>query len=120
MVIVLGIVCVIILLLFMTGKKRRANTINKEIYALIRSGRNKNILHDVFFEAALKFALEHGAKLEHGQSAIDTNSINFKMNIDGTNYLIYFAKNSDGSTYIGIDNADELQKEFRERINPKS
>lgn len=117
MEIVIGIIVAIVLLIFLTGKKRRANTISKEIYSLIRSGQNKNILHHIYFEAALKFALEHGGELERGERAYDATSISFKMNIDGTNYFIYFAKNSDGSTYLGIDDADEMQKEFRERIN---
>ena len=60
MEIVIGIIVAIVLLIFLTGKKRRANTISKEIYSLIRSGQNKNILHHIYFEAALKFALEHG------------------------------------------------------------
>ena len=114
--IVIGVIIAVILLIFLTGKKRRRNAITREIYALVRSGRQKNILHDIFFEAALKFALEHGGKLEHGQSAIYTNSINFRMNIDGTNYLVYFSKNSDGSTYIGIDDADEMKKEFQKKV----
>ena len=116
MEIVIGIIVAIVLLIFLTGKKRRANTISKEINSLIRSGQNKNILHHIYFEAALKFALEHGGELERGERAYDATSISFKMNIDGTNYFIYFAKNSDGSTYLGIDDADEMQKELRKRV----
>ena len=89
MEIVIGIIVAIVLLIFLTGKKRRANTISKEIYSLIRSGQNKNILHHIYFEAALKFALEHGGELERGERAYDATSISFKMNIDGTNYFIY-------------------------------
>ena len=74
---------------------------------------------DIYFEAALGFALESGAKLEHGQSKLDTTSIQFKMNVDDTNYFIYFAKNTDGSTYLGITDADEMQKNFLKRIMPK-
>lgn len=117
MEVIFGIIAVVVVFILLTGKSRRANKMKKEIYALVRSGQKKTILHDIFFEAALKFALESGAKLEHGQSKLDTTSIQFKTNIDGTNYFIYFAKNTDGSTYLGIDDADELQKEFRERVH---
>ena len=41
------------------------------------------------------------------------------MNVDDTNYFIYFAKNTDGSTYLGITDADEMQKNFLKRIMPK-
>ena len=97
----------------------RANTITPEIINLINSGRKETILRNVYFEAALEFALEHGAKLEHGTSKIYTNSIGFIMNIDGKNYHIYFAKERDGSTYLGIDDADEAQRQFQERLYGK-
>ncbi len=111
-----AILAVIVVAIVLTGKSRRASRIKKEIHALVHSGRNKAILHDIYFEAALKFALESGAELEHGQSALYTSSIHFTMNIDGKDYYIYFAKQANGSTYLGVENADESRRLFRERI----
>lgn len=117
MKIIVGIIVVAILFIVLTGKSRRANKMKDAIYKLILSGREYTILSDVYFEAALKFALESGAELEPGQSKFETNSINFKMNIDGTNYFIFFAKQLNGSTFLGISNADEAAKQFRDKIS---
>lgn len=117
MEIVLGIIVIGILWIFLTGKNRRASKLKEEIYALVRSGRESAILQDVFFEAALKFALESGAKLERGEKAYDATSIQFQMNVDGTNYFIYFAKERNGSTFLGITDADEARRQHKARIN---
>lgn len=116
MEIVLGIIVIGILWIFLTGKNRRAHKLKTEIYQLVRSGREHAILQDVFFEAALKFALESGAKLERGEKAYDATSINFQMNIDGTNYFIYFAKQPNGSTFLGVTDADEGRRQYLERM----
>jgi hypothetical protein len=91
--------------------------IQEEIYKLIYSRQSATVLRNIYFEAALKFALESGAALEPGQSMMNTGSIHFEMNIDGTNYFIYLARHADGSTYLGIDDADKMQREFKNRIN---
>ena len=46
MKIVLAIIAVVIVFFVLTGKKRRANKMKQEIYALVRSGRKQIILHE--------------------------------------------------------------------------
>ena len=116
MEVVLGIIAVVILWIFLTGKNRRARKMKDEICGLVRSGRESAILQDVFFEAALKFALESGAELERGEKAWNTTSIGFQMNIDGTNYFIYFAKQSNSSTFLSVRDADDQMREVRAKF----
>lgn len=74
------------------------------------------IMRDIPYELSLKFALDHGAD---AQSSINDNineNIHFMMNIYGTNYFVYFARHIDGSTYLCVDDADEADRLFRERL----
>lgn len=109
------LVCIVIWIIF-TGKRRRRDVLYGAIIELINSGATYTILHGVYFEAALKYALENGARLEPSQSAIHAENIQFPLQVNGVNYLVYFSKMPDGSTYIGVRNSDEERRKLRERL----
>lgn len=88
MEIIFMIILATVIFIFLTGKRMRKNMIQEEIYKLIYSRQSATVLRNIYFEVALKFALESGAALEPGRSMMDTDSIHFEINIDGTNYFI--------------------------------
>ncbi len=89
---------------------------NAEIVKLINSGNSYTILRNIYYEAARKFALESGADTSSPVNRDVNDSIQFLMNVNGINYFIYFARHIDGSTYLGVNNADEQQRLFKEKI----
>ena len=116
MYIVIIILIIFVLWCIVSGKKRREDIFTYEIRKLIYSGNKDTVLRHVYFEAALKYALEHGGQLEPGTMFMHTNSIMFMMNIDGEDYWIFFSRFRDGSAFLGISNVQESLREFRERF----
>lgn len=86
------------------------------IYALVASGEPFIVINDIYFEAALKFALEHGARLEPGVPEMFAEKIGLSINIGGTNYLIHISRYSKTQTWLSAINMDEEKRKFRERL----
>lgn len=120
MTILLIIVAAVILWIIMTARKRRNRLMFNAISELVESGQPAAILTHIYFEAALKFALQNGAKLEPGQLPINMDSLQFPLWVSGKNYYIYIARIPSGGTYLGITDAEESNRAFRERINGKN
>lgn len=116
MYIVIIILIIFVLWFFIGGKKRREDILTYEIRKLIYSGNKDTVLRHVYFEAALKYALEHGGQLEPGKMFIHTNSILFMMNIDGEDYMIFFSRCRDDSAFLSV----ETLQEFCERFSPST
>lgn len=100
----------------LTAKKRRARMMFSYIYALEASGEPFVILQHIYFEAALKFALEHGGKLPSGVLPQFAEHIDLPINIKGTNYMIGISLMPTGCTWMGIINMDEEKRKFREDL----
>ena len=103
-----------------TAKKRRTRIMLTHIYNLVESGRPYTVLNGIYFEAALKCALENGAKLEKGILPQYADNIDLCMNIGGTNYMISIAKMPGQRIWLGVQDMDESMRKYRERINRSS
>lgn len=104
MYIFLTIIALIILYIILTGKKRRRRALMGPIMELAESGCQTVSLPHIAFEAALKFALEHGASLEPGQSPLYATSVGFPMKIRAVDYYVYLSRLPGGGTLIGLTN----------------
>jgi len=71
-----------------------------EILKLVHSGGDSTILRNIFYEAALKFALESGAKIDTHK--LDNTFASFELEVDGIIYRIHISKQRDGSTGLGV------------------
>jgi len=101
------------------GGVGRARVMNDAISQLAGSGNKNIILRDVHYEEALKFALQSGADPNSPDNRNMSDSVHFTMNVDGRSYYIFLARHIDGSTYLGVDDVEELTKQFRDRLNNK-
>lgn len=99
-----------------TAKKRRARIMFTHIHTLVASGMPFVVLDHIYFEAALKFALEHGGKLEPGIRPEFANEIDLPMNVEGTNYMIGISRLPSGKTWLGVIDMDEAQRKFQARL----
>lgn len=99
---------------FATAKHRMAQKIYNYILHLHASGQSHGVLNDILYDNAFKYAMAHGAKPD--QEDIYKGQVQMEMKINGINYYIFFSKMPNGSTYIGITDADKSREEFRKRI----
>jgi hypothetical protein len=105
---VIGIIILAVstfLFVFLIGKRRRKNMFNHEIMKLIASGEGNTILHNVYYEEALRFAIKNGAEIDNSNLYQGKISIGFTMEIEKAEYHIFFARTAeDDSVFLGVDN----------------
>lgn len=106
-----------LLYILLTGKKRRARKMLTYIYALEASGQPFLILHDIYFEAALKFGLEHGGKLPQGVLPQYADRIDVPMRINGKYCMLGIARMPSGCAWLGIINMEDIARDFQQRIS---
>ena len=90
--------------------KRKTNLIHARIINLVESGGGNTIMQDIDYETAIKYALESGVDTKSPVNDNINDNIQFKATIRNKNCLVFFARQIDGSTYLGVDDADELTK----------
>lgn len=119
---IIVIICVLAWIAI-SGKKRRRQTLELEIYKLASDYTTLDkhvVLPHVYFEAALKFALEQGARLAPGQSKLYASEISYEKTINGIKYLVQFSKMPSGGTWLGLADLGEAGREFRKSIGKPS
>ena len=102
MYIFLTVITLIILYIVLTGKKRRRRALMGPIMQLAESGCQTVSLPHIAFEAALKFALEHGASLEPGESPLYATSVGFPMKIMAVDYYVHLSRLPRGGTFLTL------------------
>ncbi len=102
----------IIILVFLSGKKRRAGTISAEINKLIASGNNYTSLYHIYYEAAHKFAVEQGAYASFPMS----DTIDYVTNIEDKYYYITFTKTDNGATFLYVSDPNVSPKQHKDKM----
>lgn len=104
--------------LFMTASKRRNAILDSEIKKMLVTGRGEAILKHVYWEAAAKYAVEHGAQMsKYSKSPSDETVYSIEhFPFNGSVYSIMLSREMDGSTYIR-DYTEELKKIHEDVLN---
>lgn len=92
----------------LTGRKRRNRVVALEIFRLINSGRTQVELPYLYYEAAQKCALEHGAELAYKTHRSDpvNDTLTFRVPLPEAEYLVTVQRWGKG-TLLSVSNESD-------------
>ncbi len=106
-------------LYFLSAKNRRKSYIESAINVLIRTGSHETVnFQHIYYRAAQTYAIENGAEIRWGdRDHPDNNYMFLPLVINGTQYLVHFHKEYDGSVSISVALERFQYTEIMRRVN---
>lgn len=111
---IIGIIVVVLVWLFLTGKSRRESTMKKTITNCYLFSPGHLTATAVYWEAAERFGHDRGAKKGH---MTGNYNIIFNMKINNDDVQVYITRNFDGTALISVENVDILEKRVMDKFN---
>ena len=92
--------------LFASRKSRRDDAVEKRVRMLISAGQAYATFNDLYFDAALSYAIAKGAKAAEQDAASTT------MLVDGRTYFVVFMRERGNGTAISVRGTDSVEREL--------
>lgn len=95
---------------FASHKSRRADAVESRIKRMVAAGKTQAVSSDLFFEAALSYAVSKGAKTAE-KDAASTYFV-----VEGTTYFVVFTRAASGGTMISVRKLTDVRDEMAKHI----